>query len=548
MRYDDWDVILFPTGREAKIPFKEFKVACHAIPDVELSHIHGSAGMPVVTCFVPSLPAGSPFQISLHCWRNPEISQFTRTYSKHIELVKYEARILLDGRLVASTVLDRKVNGPHLITSTFEFTKTGELERLKFPHFRRELMFQNHWSPADDIGRIKIIISEGFPRDSLSVPIERVKNVVAFSFQHAPLEILEANGIAWPNPSMWRRPPANPSVPVPTYQTEDGADLHSHSPRRKSLFLRNVKSQGFPTPPMPSNIFQPQTTLGFMGSSTFPAPLLPRTNTASANTSNLYPDPFNTSPAYMDWVNSMNSVINSGQSSDSGNSFKTFWPSSTIQARKHTSDASMPDYSAAMDEIDGIKVPTNTPTAMDLDHHQYHLPQHRHDASLLPPTLASSLTQSLLNQPIPLPSSEIKSRKETRHHLGMGLGLVDPNTAFRMDTPIPGAGSVTCNSSRSSSTASSNAECGTGSGLLGEIEKTENTVPSALADQPVFSGSSRSTSVGELCQGSGVKRNRTFTPASARVIDDEDEPRRASPCVRIGGFGSDIDTPGTSVA
>lgn len=105
MRYDDWDVILFPTGRDAKIPFKEFKVACHAIPDVELSHIHGSAGMsvmmPVMTCFVPSLPAGSSFQISLHCWRNPEISQFTRTYSKHMELVKYEARILLDGRLVA---------------------------------------------------------------------------------------------------------------------------------------------------------------------------------------------------------------------------------------------------------------------------------------------------------------------------------------------------------------------------------------------------------------------------------------------------------------
>ncbi|KAK4176752.1 hypothetical protein QBC36DRAFT_328540 [Triangularia setosa] len=500
--------------------------------------------MPVMTCFVPSLPAGSPFQISLHCWRNPEISQFTRTYSKHIELVKYEARILLDGRLVASTVLDRKVNGPHLITSTFEFTKTGELERLKFPHFRRELMFQNHWSPADDIGRIKIIISEGFPRDSLSVPIERVKNVVAFSFQHAPLEILEANGIAWPNPSMWRRPPANPSMPVPTFQTDDGAELHSHSPRRKSLLLRNVKSQGFPTPPMPSTIFQPQTTSGFMGSSTFPAPLLPRTSAASVNT---YTDPFNSSSAYMDWVNSMNSIANSGQSSDSGNSFKAFWPSSTIQARKHTSDVSMPDYSATMDEIDGIKVPTNTPTALDLDHHQYHLAQHRHDASLLPPTLASSLTQSLLNQPIPLPSSEVKSRKETRHHLGMGLGLVDPNTAFRMDTPIPGSGGVACHSSRSSSTASSNDECGDRGGLFGDNEK-ENSVPSALSDQPVFPSSSRSTSAGELGYSSGVKRNRTFTPASSRAIDDEDEPRRVSPCVRIAGFGSDIDTPGTSVA
>lgn len=105
-----------------------------------------------------------------------------------------------------STPFDRGVYEPHLITRSFgtfifcfdklvklpltlcpEFTKTGELERLKFPHFRRELLFQNHWNASDDVGRIKVTISEGFPRDSLSVPIERVKNVVAFSFQHAPL-------------------------------------------------------------------------------------------------------------------------------------------------------------------------------------------------------------------------------------------------------------------------------------------------------------------------------------------------------------------------
>lgn len=66
-------------------------------------------------------------------------------------------------------------------------SKQGELQALKFPAFRRELLYQNHWSPGDDIGRIKIVISEGFPRDSPANPIHRVKNVVAFSFQHAPL-------------------------------------------------------------------------------------------------------------------------------------------------------------------------------------------------------------------------------------------------------------------------------------------------------------------------------------------------------------------------
>ncbi len=37
----------------------------------------------------------------------PEISQFTRTYSEHTELVKFEARVLIDGRMVASVHLSR---------------------------------------------------------------------------------------------------------------------------------------------------------------------------------------------------------------------------------------------------------------------------------------------------------------------------------------------------------------------------------------------------------------------------------------------------------
>ncbi len=101
MRYEDWDVLIFPMGRDAKVPMKEFKVACHAIPDGEFSHSHGAFGMPVMTCFVPSLGAGTAFHISIHSWRSPEISQFTRTYSKHSELVKFECRILIDGRIVA---------------------------------------------------------------------------------------------------------------------------------------------------------------------------------------------------------------------------------------------------------------------------------------------------------------------------------------------------------------------------------------------------------------------------------------------------------------
>lgn len=74
------------------------------------------------------------------------------------------------------------------------------------------------------------MISEGFPRDSQSLPVERVKNIVAFSFQHAPPEVLERSGIAWPN-SMWRRAPFASSMPTPNYPLQH-AELHTHSPRR----------------------------------------------------------------------------------------------------------------------------------------------------------------------------------------------------------------------------------------------------------------------------------------------------------------------------
>lgn len=110
MRYEDWDVVLLPVGRESKIPFKEFRVACHVVPDYELSHVHGSS-MPVMTCFVPSLAPGMPFQVSIHCWRTPQISQFTQAYSRYPDLAEFEARIQLDGRLVACVALHREEGG-----------------------------------------------------------------------------------------------------------------------------------------------------------------------------------------------------------------------------------------------------------------------------------------------------------------------------------------------------------------------------------------------------------------------------------------------------
>lgn len=101
MRYDDWDVLLFPSGRNARVPLKEFKVGCHVVPDAEFIQNKGTYGLPTMTCFVPSLQPGVHFHISIHCWDTPRISQYSLNYSKHPDLVKFEARILIDGRTVA---------------------------------------------------------------------------------------------------------------------------------------------------------------------------------------------------------------------------------------------------------------------------------------------------------------------------------------------------------------------------------------------------------------------------------------------------------------
>jgi hypothetical protein len=54
----------------------------------------------MVTCFIPGLPAGETFRISIHSWQNPEASRYIHQISsKHVEHVVYEARVYVDGRL-----------------------------------------------------------------------------------------------------------------------------------------------------------------------------------------------------------------------------------------------------------------------------------------------------------------------------------------------------------------------------------------------------------------------------------------------------------------
>ncbi|KAI0889668.1 uncharacterized protein GGS22DRAFT_176915 [Annulohypoxylon maeteangense] len=586
MRFEDWDVLLFP--RDSKIPLKEFRTNCHVVHDNEFAYSHGSYGLPTMTCFMPGLSPGTQFNISLHSWKTPDISQFTRNYSKHPELVKFEARVLIDGRMVASSSFSRIGPWPQLINHSFEFTKNGDLETLRFPQFRSEVLRQSYWSPADEVGRIKIVISEGFPRDSLTVPIERVKNVVAFSFQHAPLDILESSAIAWPNPSMWRRTPFNPTMPAPARHHEDGAEAHLHSPRRRTTsYMKNSSSSSTYNTCPPG--FTQENLLGTMPNT---EGLLQRNG---AESSSAWPDPFSSQKsetACFDWSNTNFGPIGYNQATDSNKSSYNSVASRRARgaSKVSRSDVSMSDFglgnpsntqglsdnhflnltTAHLGDIDASahdpKVPTNTPTTtggsnfvddLSFDVNKIGTPGSTSINEFFNSTnanfsseLATSLTHSLLNQPHPLPvhtgniappAPEVKSRKENR--------LQDSPSE---DSPVinhidmrkvsQSSFSNLCKDSQDASANNSPPSQSAFSGVFSHRSTSGGDFGNDLANVPsVFTASTvdsraRGDATPDAClirPEKSMKRTRHFTPGSGRVFDDDIEALTNSPRVQV---------------
>ncbi|KFA53751.1 hypothetical protein S40293_01699 [Stachybotrys chartarum IBT 40293] len=550
MRYEDWDILLFE--RDCKIPLREFKVSCHVLPDTEFSRSHGSYGVPTVCCFIPSLPIGAPFQVSIHSWSIPAISKFTQAYSRHTEDVTFEARLFIDGRLVASASLEQMGTWPHVISNTFEFSKNGELEPLRFPTFRQELLQQSHWCPADHVGRIMVLISEGFPRESLTAPIERVKNVIGFSFQHAPLGVLEASAIAWPNPFMWSQLPFAATMPVPTQRSGD-AELHAHSPRRRGSGIQGIPS-GYPIQPL-----QGMMTSNPIKSNTQPSGLA--NNNRATQLAKDGPDPFGEANAYFDWLGGIGMGMGLTEASSSTGRLPGLH---SHAGRKSSTDISMPDYVSSANggsnhfdneqqqfmpdflkhdsNIGQWKAPNSTPATTTFRRHENEgipFPYHGQQTSL-PLDLANSLTESLLNQPLPnrLPqqtvhglTGEVKSRKENRLQQ-----LADPlPSALSSTSPIDQESHHMRKVSQQMFMAP-DVEC--------PIEYLKSTLPqkpteqgcnSTPSEERVVSGTSAQNNDSPVTAISGVstekalKRPRGYPSASVRAVDDKDQPGKVKP-------------------
>jgi hypothetical protein len=69
----------------------------------------------------------------------------------------------------------------------------GNPDFLRFPKFHQEILQQKHWEASELLGRIRLVIAEGIvrhvgsPQDGGLSSYELIKDMIVFSFQHAPL-------------------------------------------------------------------------------------------------------------------------------------------------------------------------------------------------------------------------------------------------------------------------------------------------------------------------------------------------------------------------
>ncbi|KAF7167431.1 hypothetical protein CNMCM5623_000791 [Aspergillus felis] len=260
MRYENWDVLLFPES--SKVPIQEFRTQCFVTQEeVETPYINSAAivnpgsyfmprasvvQLPVLTTFIPSLPQNTSFRVSVHSWDKPRPSLLMESLMQPDDALLFEIRIFIDGLCVSGSVFGQRTNWPHIIgipsafsseitlTGFEDVDKNGDQDYLRFPSFHQEILEQRHWEAGDLHGRIRVVIAEGFARPNRNPPFERVKDVIAFSFQHAPLQVLECSNIAWPNSGMWSRGQRvfkyNAGSIMSGAKQEE--DLHAHSPTR----------------------------------------------------------------------------------------------------------------------------------------------------------------------------------------------------------------------------------------------------------------------------------------------------------------------------
>ena len=104
MRYQDWDVLLFPAGEEAAhVPVKEYRTQCY-------TELRDHTVTPLLTAFIPALPRHAPFQVSIHSW--------TKTGPLNGRAAKeaWQVKVVIDGACVAAEIFEIDVTWPQIMS------------------------------------------------------------------------------------------------------------------------------------------------------------------------------------------------------------------------------------------------------------------------------------------------------------------------------------------------------------------------------------------------------------------------------------------------
>ncbi|CAO2658145.1 Nn.00g074050.m01.CDS01 [Neocucurbitaria sp. VM-36] len=200
MRYDDWDVILFP--KDSHIPIQEFKTACYVSPD------EYECQPPSLTCYISSLAPTTPFRISIHSWATAaKPSSILETQRKPNQKIVYTVQVVVDRARAFYGFFEFGSKWPQEIVHEKPFLFPSEQPTsqrksyLQFPPFHQQTLIQSCWDARDPNGRIRIILSEQLVTRASSPGAPDLgprHDIVCFSFQHAPKDILEQAGISWP--------------------------------------------------------------------------------------------------------------------------------------------------------------------------------------------------------------------------------------------------------------------------------------------------------------------------------------------------------------
>ncbi|USP79223.1 mrna binding post-transcriptional regulator [Curvularia clavata] len=159
MRYDDWDVILFP--RDSHVPIQEFKTACF------VSQADYGRPLPTLTCFINSLPPSTPFRISLHSWRTVlKASALLESQRKGNQKIVFMVQVVIGEIKVFHGFFDLASKWPQEITHEKRSLACNDLPSsqrrrpLEFPPFHSITLINNTWDARDPYGRIQVVLSE----------------------------------------------------------------------------------------------------------------------------------------------------------------------------------------------------------------------------------------------------------------------------------------------------------------------------------------------------------------------------------------------------